>query len=128
MLRAGPGRLLFPVPEGEGLSVLVAKGLPESELWRLPLSALTGAELDSQIVEQVDTWVSELSESIVRDVTYRPRIDQSLAPGDAEEAGGGVAICAKHGVVWVSSQDGGIDYLGTEEPDGAGLVPITPFS
>ena len=128
MLRAGPGRLLFSVPEGEGLSVLVAKGLPESELWRLPLSVLTGAELDSQIVEQVDTWVSELSESIVRDVTYRPRIDQSLAPGNAEEAGVGAAICAKHGVVWVSSQDGGIDYLGTEEPDGAGLVPVTPFS
>ena len=130
MLRSGPGRLLFTMPEDEGLSVFVAKGLPESELRRIPLVALTESELDVHIVEQVDAWISELSESIARDVTYRPRIDQSLAPGSAQEVANGAAISAQHGVVWVSSQDGDIGYLGTEEPDesGTGLVPITPFS
>lgn len=130
MLRSGPGRLLFTMPEKDGLSVLVAKGLPESELRRIPLIAVTESGLDAEIVKQVDAWISELSESIVRDVTYRPRIDQSLAPGDAQEAANGDAISAQHGVVWVSSQDGDIGYLSTEELDqsGAGLVPITPFS
>ena len=130
MLRSGPGRLLFTMPEEDGLSVFVAKGLPESELRRIPLIALTESELDVQIVEQVDAWISELSESIVRDVTYRPGIDQSLAPGSTQEAANGAAISAQHGVVWVSSEDGDIGYLGTEELDqsGTGLVPITPFS
>ena len=130
LMRAGPGRLLFPLPEDEDLNVLVAKGLPDSELRRIPLIALTEGRLDTQIVEQVDAWISELSDSIARDVTYRPRIDQSLAPGGSLDAANGAAISAEYGVVWVSSQDGDIGYLGTEEPDesGTGLVPITAFS
>ena len=128
MLRAEAGRLLFSVPEEEGQSVLVAKGLPESELRRIPVGALTGTGLESRIVAEIEVWVSELSESLVRDVTYRPRMDQSLAPGITKEVGDSTAVCARHGVVWVSSQDGDIEYLGTEEPGSTGLVPVTPIS
>ena len=130
MLRAGPGRLIFPLMEEEGSSVLVAKGLPESELLRISLADLTGAGLHAQIAEQVDAWVGELSESIVRDVTYRPRVDQSLVPGVTDEAAHGTATSAQHGVVWASSPAGDIQYLGTEDLDqsGSGLVPITPTS
>ena len=130
LLRAGAGRLLFTLPEENDLNVLVAKGLPDSELRRIPLIALTEAGVDARIVEQVDEWISELSDSIVSDVTYRPRIDQSLEPGGSRKAADGAAISAEHGVVWVSGQDGDIGYLGTEELDraGAGLVPVTPFS
>ncbi len=129
MLRAGRGRLLFPAPDGEGRSMLVAKGLPDSELRQLPLSLLAGAGLDDDLVEQVDAWISELSESIARDVTYRPRLDRGLVPGEAREAAAGAALSAKSGVVWASSPDGAIAYLGTEEPDGSGpgLVPVTAF-
>ena len=130
MLRAGPGRLLFSAPEEVGLSVLVAKGLPESELRRMPLSALATAELEAQMVEQVNAWVSDFSESIVRDVTYRPRIDEELAPGGAEEVANGTTVSAQYGVVWAFSEAGDIQYLGTEELEqtGSGLVPITAFS
>ena len=130
MLRAGPGRLLFPGPGEEGRSVLVAKGLPDSELRQVPLRVLAGAGLDDDVVEQVDAWVGELSESVVRDVTYRPRLDRGLVPGEAPEAAGGAALAARSGLVWASSPDGAIAYLGTEEPDrsGSGLVPVTPFS
>ena len=38
--------------------------------------------LDARIVEQVDAWVSEVSESIVQDVTYRPRMDLGITAGD----------------------------------------------
>ena len=130
MLRAGPGRLVFPLMEEEGSSVLVAKGLPESELCRIPLADLAGAGLHAQTAEQVDAWVSELSESIVRDVTYRPHVDQSLGPGVAVEAAHGTTTAAHHGVVWASSPDGDLQYLGTEDLDqsGSDLVPITPTS
>ena len=130
MLRAGPGRLIFPLMEEEGSSVLVAKGLPESELRRISLADLAGAGVHAQTAEQVDAWVSELSESIVRDVTYRPRVDQSIAPGGAIEAAHGTATSAQHGVAWASSPDGDLQYLGTEDLDqsGSGLVPITAAS
>jgi len=130
MLRAGPGRLIFPLMEEEGSSVLVAKGLPESELRRILLADLTTAGLHPQTAAQVDAWVSELSESIVRDVTYRPRVGQSLVPGSVTEAAHGMATSAQHGVVWAASPDGDLQYLGTEDLDrsGSGLVPITSAS
>ena len=130
MLQAGPGQLLFPAPEDIGLSVLVAKGLPESELRRLPLSILAEDGIDAEIIEQINFWVSEFSESIVRDVTYRPRLERSIAPGAEEEADAGATVSAQHGVVWASSEDGDLLYLGTEDmdPSGSGLVPVTAFS
>ena len=130
MLRVGPGRLIFPLMEEEDSSVLVAKGLAESELCRIPLADLAGAGLHAQTAEQVDAWVGELSESIVRDVTYRPHVDQSLGPGVVVEAAHGTTTAAQHGVVWASSPDGDLQYLGTEDLDqsGSDLVPITPTS
>ena len=37
LLRAGPGRIIFPLSEESGDRALVAKGLPDSELRRIPL-------------------------------------------------------------------------------------------
>ncbi|MYE54935.1 MAG: NHLP bacteriocin export ABC transporter permease/ATPase subunit [Chloroflexi bacterium] len=130
MLQAGPGRLLFPAPEDTELSVLVAKGLPESELRRLPTNLLTEDGLDEEIVEQANFWVGEFSESIVSDVTYRPRLEHHAAPGIVEEADAGATISAQQGVVWASSEEGDLLYLGTEDlaPSGSGLVPVTTFS
>lgn len=130
MLHAGPGRLLFPAPEDAGLSVLVAKGLPDSELLRLPLRILAEGGIDAKVVEQASCWVSEFSESIVRDVTYHPRLERSVAPGAVEETDAGATVSAQQGVVWASSEDGDLLYLGTEDldPSGSGLVPVTSFS
>ena len=130
LLRAGPGRLLFPVAEAPGLSLMVAKGLPNSELLRLPLTALSASELDSEIAAQADAWVREVADSIVRDVTYRPRVDQALAVGEVKEVAEGTTVVGQHGVVWASSPDGEIEYLSTEKLDesGTGMVPVTSMS
>ena len=133
ILRAGPDRLLFPLEEVEDSLVLVVKGLPGSELRRIPVSALTSPEMDARIIEQVNAWVIELSDSIVRDVTHRPRIDRSIGPGSVEEGDRGAAISAQHGIdgiVWIASQEGDLLYLGTEELEtsGSGLVPLTSSS
>ena len=130
LLRAGPGRLLFNAPEEAGPSVLVAKGLPDSELRRIPLNALATADLQAEIVEQADTWVSDLSESIAGDVTFRPQMDQELPPDGADEVAGGTTIAVQHGVTWAFSEGGDMHYLGTEELDQSKSlpVPITAFS
>ncbi len=130
LLRAGTGRLLFNAPEEGTPSVLVAKGLPDSELRRIPLNALATADLQAEIVEQADTWVSDLSESIAGDVTFRPQMDQELAPDGADEIAGGTTIAVQHGVTWAFSEGGDMHYLGTEELDQSKSlpVPITTFS
>ena len=130
MLQAGASRLLFPAPADTGPSVLVAKGLPDSELLRLPINALADERLYGEIAEQADLWIREFSESIVRDVTYRPRLERSVAPDTVEDAGAGETVSAQQGVVWVSSEEGDLLYLGTEDigPSGSGLIPLTAFS
>ncbi len=130
LLRAGSGRLLFNAAEEAGPSVLVAKGLPDSELRRIPLDALATADLQAEMVEQANTWVSDLSESIAGDVTFRPQIDLELALDGADEVSGGTTIAVQHGVTWAFSESGDMQYLGTEELDQSKSlpVPITAFS
>ncbi len=131
LLRAGAGRLLFPAAEGLTGTVLVIKGLPGSALRLMPLDALDGAGCDEQVVEQVETWVSEVSEAVTREFTYRPRIDRLLLAEAAEQpVEAGETLSTRRGVVWMSGGDAGLTYLGTEEgdPDGPGVVPVTPTS
>ncbi len=131
LLRAGAGRLLFPAAEGLTGTVLVAKGLPGSALRLMPLDALDDAGCDEQVVEQVEAWVSEVSEAVTREFTFRPRIDRLLSAEAGEQAvEDGEALSTRRGVVWMSGSDASLAYLGTEEgdPDGPGVVPVTPAS
>jgi len=130
VLRAGPGRLLFPAPEAAEMGALVAKGLPDSELRRIPVSDLVNNDLGKEIVEQANFWISEFSESVARNVTFRPRIEWNITPGAVVEAAAGATISPHHAVVWVSSEDGRLLYLSTEylEEPGTGLVPVTAAS
>ena len=128
LLRATRGRLLFPVDEGP--NVLVARGLPDSELRRVPRDALLAADEGGAVVDQVDLWVGDISAAVALDVTHRPHAERFLAAGAAADLGPGEVVSTKSGVVWTSSGDGGPAFLGTEEPDGAGpgFVPVAPGS
>ncbi len=131
LLRADAGRLLFPAAEGLTGTVLVAKGLPGSALRLMPPDALAAAGCDEQVVEQAEAWVSEVSEAVTREFTFRPRIDR-LISAEAEEhtVEAGETLSTRRRVVWISSGRAGLAYLGTEEgdPDGPGMVPVTPAS
>ena len=131
LLRAGAGRLLFPAAEGLTGTILVVKGLPSSTLRLMPMGALDGAGCDEQVVEQAEAWVSEVSEAVTREFTYRPRIDR-LVPTEAGEqtVEAGETLSTRRGMVWMSGVDAGLAYLGTEEADpaGPGVTPITPAS
>ena len=131
LLRAGAGRLLFPAADGLTGATLVAKGLPGSALRLMPLDALDDAGCDEQVVEQVEAWVSEVSDAVTREFTYRPRIDRLLSENAGEQSvEAGQTLSARRGVVWMTSGDADLEYLGTEEddPDGPGVVPVTPTS
>ena len=128
LLHARPGRLLFHA--GDGPNVLVAKGLPDSELRRVPRDALLAADEDRALIRQVDLWVADISAAVALDVTHRPPIDCFLAAGATADLPPGEVVSTKGGVLWLSNRDVGLALLGTEEPDGTGpgFVPVAPGS
>ena len=137
VLRAGAGRLLPGVAPQEGDTTLglVAKGLPDTVLRRLPaadLAAVRGAEL----AEQADAWLTDLSAMLARGVAHRPRPDTLVEPGVAVAAAEGT-LSARRGVVWVSEPPAGAGLFlslidpAESRPDGeaaAGVIPLTPAS
>ena len=128
LLHATPGRLLFH--SNDGPNVLVAKGLPDSELRRVPRAALLKAGEDGALVDQVDLWVTDISAAVALDVTHRPPIDCFLAAGATADLNPDEVVSTKGGVLWMSDRDVGLALLGTEEPDGTGpgFVPVAPGS
>ena len=128
LLHATPGRLLFHAADGP--NVLVAKGLPDSELRRVPRDTLLTADEDGALVDQVDLWVADISAAVAVDVTHRPPIDCFLAAGATADLNPDEVVSTKAGVLWMSSRDVGLAFLGTEEPDrtGPGFVPVAPGS
>ncbi len=131
LLRASAGRLLFPAAEDLTGRVLVAKGLPGSALRLMPRDALDGTGCDEVAAAQAETWISEVSEAVTREFTFRPHIDQLLsAESEEQPVDAGQTLSVRRGVVWMTSGDTSLAYLGTEEgdPDGPGVVPVTPAS
>ena len=117
MLRAESGRLLpGTAPQDEMTSLgVIAKGLPGTVLRRLPASRL-GAVRRSELAEQVDAWVADISAMLVRDVPYQPRADALLESGDAPTDRRGT-LSARKGVVWVTGLEPGVGlFMGLSDP------------
>ena len=131
-LRAGAGRLLFGVDVGEEgtSSVYIAKGLPDTELRRIPRAALTSPEIVDLLAGQVDAWVSDFAATIAREVIPRPRAERFLTPDEEAGVVSEGVLGIRQGVVWVSSQDGSAAFLDISEPlgDGPGYIPLTVHS
>ena len=125
LLRADSGRLLFPAA---GAGALLVKGLPDSELRRVPREALLAADERGAVVDQVDRWIAEVLASVAVDATYRPHFDHFLTAGKPADLKAGAVVSAKGSVLWTSSRDGGLAFLSTEEsgPGGSGFMPLAP--
>ncbi len=135
MLRADSGRLLpGTAPQDDVTSLgVIAKGLPGTVLRRLPAARL-GAVRRSELAEQVDAWLVDISAMLVRDVTHHPRTDVLLESGDAPATRSGT-LTARRGVVWVTGLQPGAGLFmglvdpadGETDPAGAGrAVPLAP--
>ena len=111
---------------------LVAKGLPGTLLKRLPASLLSEVH-PAELAQQVDTWLTAMTDTLSRFVTHLPRptalaepgLNQSLAP---------CTLSVRRGVVWVSELSLGaslfMDVVDPAQLAGAGgrheaLIPLT---
>ena len=127
-LRLEPGRLAFGAVGAEGMR-LIAKGLPDTALRRIPAAELAAAAddddaLSAVVAEDADNWIIGFSATVAAEIVPRPRPDALLAEGAGIEAGG--VLTSGAGVAWV--QGGEAQLFGTEDPEEGEAVPLTPDS
>ena len=137
LLRRESGELLpgvAPDCEGNGKETtlgLLAKGLPDTLLMRLPASLLH--EVDpAELAQQTDTWLEAVTETLSRYVGSMPRPTALAEPGVTRSLDSCI-LSVRQGVVWVSvpSHATGL-YMDMVEPDAGGrdeaLMPLTRTS
>ena len=137
LLRRESGELLLGVaPDAEDdnrettLS-LVAKGLPDTLLMRLPVSRFGGLDPD-ELARQTDTWLQEITETLSRFVGSIPRPTALAEPGVTRSLESCI-LSVRQGVVWVSvpPHETGL-YMDMVELEAGGgedtLVPLTRTS
>ena len=130
LLRATSGRLLPGVTPlgGETTLGLVAKGLPDTVLLRIPVTRLAEVEA-AEVGKHVDTWLTDLCAMLAKDVE-RPEPDALVRTGGPTTAMVGT-ISTRRGVVWVSPPGDGL-FLGLipsaeggSGEDAADALPLT---
>ena len=126
LLRVGPNLLVFGMDEGacEPMA-MTARGLPDSELYRVPLRQLMPHGDD--LADQVDGWIARICAAVARDVPLRPRPDLLIdLEAQTQEAAGVLSV--HRGLLWVRAS--GAAFLGTEESEKheSGWMPITTES
>lgn len=127
-LRASAGRLLFGTGgQGDTAYALVAKGLPGSQLFKVPRSVLSRPEFEDLVAEQVDDWVAGFGSAVARSITLMPRIAAFLEDGQPLDVESDSALSTRHGVLWVADKSEGVALFGTEHPTGGGpgLLPVS---
>ena len=135
LVRLERGRLAFGMDLTGHPVKLVAKGLPECRLRCLSLERLV-AEIEGRgdaggladaLTAQIDAWVNDFAAAVVGEMEVHPRIETALSPGSPVRNG---FASAGEGVVWVVAD--GLDAtfvdLAHSEPDGPGMMPVTPDS
>ena len=96
-----PGVAADEQDEGKDTTLsLIAKGLPGTLLKRLPADLLSEIN-PAELTEQIDTWVTAMTDALSRHVKRRPRPTVLLVPGPSRPLAPGT-LSVRRGVVWVS--------------------------
>ena len=125
LLRAGTGRVVFEV-DSDSFG-LVAKGLPDSLIWRLKMSDLQRQASHDDFADQVDAWIMDFAATVASGIEPRPMADMRMKAGDRQDGQLGHTVFAHPGdLVWIEPTEHAI-YLGTEalDSDDTDLVPLT---
>ncbi|MDE0363372.1 MAG: ATP-binding cassette domain-containing protein [Rhodospirillaceae bacterium] len=142
LLRCESGRLLPGVAPDEQDDAhkdttlgLIAKGLPDTLLKRLPASVLS--EVDpAELAEQTDAWLTAVTDTLSRLVSRLPRATALAEPGLTQVLGP-CTLSVRRGVVWVSEPPRGaslfMDMVEQAELAEAGgpheaVIPLTRTS
>ena len=114
---------------------LVAKGRPGTLLRRLPASSLSRAHA-AELAEQVDTWLSAVTETLSRFAVRIPRPTALAEPGTTRKLAP-CTLSVRRGVAWVSEPPCGTSqYMGIVDPAESGaeagphaaMIPLTRTS
>ena len=141
-LRCESGRLLPGVASDQQNDTdkdttlrLIAKGLPDTLLKRLPASVLS--EVDpAELAEQTDAWLTAVTETLSRLVSRLPRATALAQPG-LTQTHGPCTLSVRRGVVWVSGPPRGASLFmdmveQAELPEASGpheaVIPLTRTS
>ena len=84
---------------------LIAKGMPDTLLQRLPASSLSGVD-PAELAKQTDTWLTDITDTLSRFVSRLPRPSALAEPGLTQTLGA-CTLSARRGVVWVSEPSRG---------------------
>ena len=106
VLRVGAGRLVFGAGASgkEASLVTVGKGLPGCRLRRMGLATLVRDASAEELTTQVDLWIAQRAASLVADITFRPRPDWAIGPGERLEAEAACTLAGRPGAVtWVAA-------------------------
>ena len=130
LLRRGSGWLLLGFApdeqdgdEGTTLS-LVAKGLPGTVLRRLPASTLSEAD-PAEVAEQVDTWLTAITDTLSRFVGRIPRPTALAESGSTLDLAPPCTLSVRRDVVWVTQPASGASvFMDIVDPgEREGLAP-----
>jgi NHLM bacteriocin system ABC transporter ATP-binding protein len=79
-----------------------------------------------RIAAIIETWVTALSRSLMRDLPAAPTIDFDLVAGTEQKLAFQKRARSRRGVVWVRAGRGELIYIGLSEIDGgSALFPVT---
>ena len=114
---------------------LIAKGSPGTLLKRLPASLLSRISPE-ELAEQIDTWLTAMTDALSRFAVHLPRPTALAAPGLTQTLAPGT-LSARRGVVWVSEPPSGASLFmdmfdKTEVAEASGrqeaMIPLTRTS
>jgi len=137
LMHAEAGDLILGVASQAQQSTLslIAKGLPGTQLRRLPICELAKVQADD-LSEKVDTWIMAISAALSRDIMF-PSLPDVLVEVGQRPALHGNIFSTRRGVAWlqVANQSSAV-YMGLVDIDAndqhqdisLDLLPLTPTS
>lgn len=130
-----PGQLLFGFDLNAHATGFLAVARPETTLRKIPLAkVMEVASRPSQaaaVAALIDTWVTGLSKSLVRDFNPRPGTDIKLSAGQTVTLKAEEHATTSDGVLWIDIVSRGVLFDAIATPDFArrsAPFPITPHS
>ena len=88
---------------------IIAKGSPGTLLQRIPMSSLTESR-PSEVAEQIDSWVVEITDKLSRYVSRQPRPTALVEPGRTRTYTPCI-LSVRRGVVWITQPPRGVSLF-----------------
>ena len=132
VVRVEAGQCIFSVAalaEGDDAIEVVAKPLTDARLKRFSFVRFLNSSQPEKIARSIDTWITALSQAIVRDVLFPPQPDILTEPRQTAQIESDQIVASRRSVTWLQVSEGGL-FLGLSDTaiHEATLTPMTSRS